>query len=299
MTAVDQERVLRKKVDKNLPVQKEEESTHSKIGKSTRKLIRINPKQIIIDPDFNPEGRCDNIESLKASIKKSGLQVPLQCFMDKDGKYHLNCGHRRLTSILQLIDEGIQIEAVEVLLVPRQTPEERILALVLNNDGERLTPAQEGEVFNRMVGFGIPQVSIAEKIGKTQTHVSARIKLFNQTSQFLKDLMADGKLSTAVIHKIIETHPEDEKSQKEMVLKILKGLQKVGREKVRTTDIPDTKRVPKRMSKYQVLFSNTIDIMKEDASFTTTKVAKVEGILKCLSAGSPKELLRLLTAHVL
>jgi ParB/RepB/Spo0J family partition protein len=294
-----QERVLRKKVDKNLPVQQEEESSKVLKIKNINKLIRIDPRIIIIDPNFNPEGRCDNIETLKASIKESGLKVPLQCFMDKDGRYHLNCGHRRLTSILQLIEEGIEIQSVEVILVPRQTPEERILALLLNNDGERLTAVQEGEVFNRMVGFGIAQVTIAEKIGKTQTHVSARISLFNKTSQFLKDLMADGKLSTAVIHKIIEAHPEDEQSQKEMVLKILKGLQKIGRDKIRTTDIPDGKHVPKRMNKIQTLFSNTIDIMKEDASYDSKKVAKAEAVFKCLSAGSPKELLRLLTAHVL
>lgn len=133
---------------------------------STLKLeeIRVSGENMRID--------TGDIVELSESIKEHGLMQPLVVTRTNKG-FLLLCGHRRLAA-----SRRAGLKEVPVMVREVDGDAERLTAMVVENVHRlHLSPLEEGKAFKRMAAAGLSQYEIAERIGKSQTYVSDRLKL--------------------------------------------------------------------------------------------------------------------------
>jgi len=282
-------------------------------GKTYKKgdVYKVPPTDINIIEGFNASNRCDDVSDIIDSIKENGVIEPLQGYREK-GSFYVTSGHRRLTAVLKLLEQGVEIQYIPFIAKPKLKEDLQIFDVILNNSGKPLTELQEAEIFQRLINYGYKQEEIAKKIGKTQAMVSQRIKLFNSITKYLKNCLVNELMSAHAAMRLNTIH-EDEKDQKIIVDKILikkakikgkkpsvdkaiKELKEAGRYKISSTEIPNkpgrqkTADV-KRTTKYQKMFDNGIEYLKEQGTHQS-KITKIETIAKALYAKTHQTLMK-------
>ncbi len=86
--------------------------------------MRLDVKSIIIDPKFNARTVMDGIERLAEDIKRNGQDTPVLVKPDKDGRYFLLAGFRRMAAF-KLLKAGTVMAVVK-------TPETDLDAYLIN-----------------------------------------------------------------------------------------------------------------------------------------------------------------------
>ena len=153
-------------------------------------LFKVDARKIVVCEHWNPRSQMgtDAIEELKASIRDNGFypDKPLLLHRKAD-QLVLISGHRRLRAVLELIDEGVPFVSVPVVL--DQSGDEGDLlarALSANQNGIPLEPLDEAMGFNRLIGYGWEPKRIAEKVGRSLSHVYSRLKLLEAEPDVLQ-----------------------------------------------------------------------------------------------------------------
>ena len=149
----------------------------------------------------------NEMKQLAASVAEHGILHPLLVRpvtqQTVDGKwevdhYQVVAGHRRLraaqTSGLDtapvVIRELDDVEALQVMLVE-------------NLQRSDLTPVEEARGYLRLTDTGMKVKELASKIGRSQKHVSGRLKLLSSPS-WLLDLLHEGKTSLVEAETYVE-----------------------------------------------------------------------------------------------
>lgn len=144
------------------------------VGKSI--FLRIDPREIIIDPGFNPRTEMD-LEELMPQIAENGVQEPVRVHKREDG-YHLVNGGRRVAACLKLIEQGIPIKDIPAIVLRGHIPQgELLLQAVMAHEGKPFTKREEAEMYRRFVKWGWSQAEIARECGKPHSHISQRLLL--------------------------------------------------------------------------------------------------------------------------
>lgn len=177
------------------------------LAETTRDAFMIDPRKIKVDHDYNirdlsTELAKEGITQLAASIRESGVRVPLLVRLD-DGVIRLVQGHRRHAAIMSLIAEGVPFAAVPCLAEEhRRSPEDRTLDLFLSNDGEPLTEMEKAEGVARLESYGWSVDKIAEKLGRSPEYVRVLRKYETDLPAPVKDMVREGQVaaSTALRH---------------------------------------------------------------------------------------------------
>lgn len=184
------------------------------LAASKRDHFMFDPRSIKMDRDYNirdlstPDARV-SLETLKASLRESGLRVPLLIRLENDLPTLVQ-GHRRLTAILELIDDGEPWEAVECLAEERKrSSEERTLDLFLSNDGEPLTELEKAEGVRRLVAYGWDTGKIALKLGRSSAYISTLLG-YERMPEQAKEMVRDGVVSAAAAAKTLRAEGEVE-----------------------------------------------------------------------------------------
>lgn len=153
---------------------------------------RIEP-----DPD-QPRKTFDPIklDELAASITEHGVQVPISVRPkpQKPGYYIINWGERRwrATGIA-----GIDTVPCIVDVDAGEDPAKLLERQLLENNHDELTPLEEGEALARLhTKHGKSIDDLMAKVGKSRSHVYARIKL-TELATGVKKAMLDGRLPHA------------------------------------------------------------------------------------------------------
>ena len=122
----------------------------------------------------NPRERMTGIDELAASIVEVGLIQPLvvQKVPGVDG-FQIVAGHRRLAAA-----HKARLTKVPCVVRRDMLPDEELLAMLVEN-GQRagLDPIEEARALNRLKRSGMTDAEIGRKIGRSQSHVSARLVL--------------------------------------------------------------------------------------------------------------------------
>jgi ParB family chromosome partitioning protein len=139
----------------------------------------------------------EELESLARSIKERGLLQPI-VVAEKDGKYVLVAGQRRLMAVEMLGWERVPARVVEV------GGEEDFLklALVENLLREDLDPVEEAEGFKSLVEGGMSHEEIAELVGKSRSYVSNALRLLSLPRSVLQ-LVREGRLSAGSARALV------------------------------------------------------------------------------------------------
>lgn len=150
---------------------------------SARDQFMLDPRKIAIEKNFNarnyhlPENKS-HLEELKASIRASGTLVPLLVRWDAEAAQAvLVDGECRLRANLELIEEGLEIEAVPTIQVPGGNEADRLVTSLTANTGKPLSKWEIGSAFRRLVNFGWATEKIATKLGYSERYVKESLEL--------------------------------------------------------------------------------------------------------------------------
>lgn len=130
------------------------------------------------------------IDELAASVRDKGVLQPLLVREAPDGTYEIIAGERRWRAA-----QKAQVHQVPVIIKDFTDTEVLEVALVENLQRADLTPLEEAEGYQRLMGeFGHTQEALANLMGKSRAHVANMLRLLGLPGM-VKDLIDEGKLS--------------------------------------------------------------------------------------------------------
>lgn len=154
----------------------------------------IDPRLLKVEEGYNIRENL-NLEELKAQIRENGVTKVMSVRQDGDNLFIVE-GHRRHAACLELISEGVEIVGVPVRAV-RLSNEERVVDLIISNDGMPLKMHEQGAAYLRLEAFGWTVDKIAQKVGKTPAHISNCLKLARMPKE-VRDQINAGMLSPSI-----------------------------------------------------------------------------------------------------
>lgn len=188
-------------------------------------IMLVDPRNIVIKEGFNVRSDMGDIQALSDSIVETGLQVPLKAKKVKnEDKYELVDGHRRMAAIQLAIENGHDIQFVEVLAF-KGNEEDQVFAMIITGTGQKpLNEVEQAEAIKRLINFGYKAEEIARKIAKSVPQVYNLISLAN-VSKKIKDSVVGGFISGATVVQIIR-QTDDSDEQLKMVTQAIEDAQK-------------------------------------------------------------------------
>ena len=127
-----------------------------------------------VDP-ANPRENVGDVTELAASMREVGLLQPIVARRTAGGQLYVVAGHRRLAAARSLGWKSVPV------VVRRDMRSDEVLAAMLIENGQRkdLDPIEEARGLSRLKGQagGCSDAELARRVGRHQTHVSARLRL--------------------------------------------------------------------------------------------------------------------------
>ena len=148
----------------------------------------------------------DELRELADSLRNNGLVQPPTVRRNKDGKYELIAGERRLRAALLAGWRKIPVTLIEAddLTAAAMTTTE-------NLQREDLNPIEEAESYKTLQdGFGLTQAEVAERVGKGRATVANSLRLLELPDE-VKGLVSTSLLSVG--HAKVLLSIDDEKTR--------------------------------------------------------------------------------------
>ena len=173
------------------------------------KLVEASLDSLVANP-YQPRKviEPETIRELASSIASEGLLQPVVARKVGD-KFELVAGERRWRAH-QLLGKS----KILVRVLPTSDVSSASLSLIENLQREGLNPIEEALGYNSLVeGFKLTQANVAERVGKSRTHVTNLIRLL-QLDDELKVLLSSRKLNVG--HAKVLLGIEDKDLRKEI-----------------------------------------------------------------------------------
>ena len=155
------------------------------------KLLNLKIDKIVRNKN-QPRKNFDieKLEELKNSIKNNGLIQPIVVRKLKSNKYEIIAGERRYRACKEL---GMsEISALEVQANDSKSYEFSVLE---NIQRENLNPIEEAESYLMLMEvYGYNQEKLAEKLGKTRSSVSNKLRILKLPFS-VKEMVRAGEIS--------------------------------------------------------------------------------------------------------
>ena len=167
-------------------------------------LMLIDPRNIIIEDNFNVRSDYGDIDELAKSIVEVGQLEPIMVAKQRGTEqYILTDGHRRMKAILKAIEQGHSIQYVKAIIATGNM-EDRIFAMVITGIGKKpLNNLEEGEAYKRLKAYGYENKDIAAKVGKSLQHIYNMLKLAD-TPQQVKKYIINGDISGNTVVSLLK-----------------------------------------------------------------------------------------------
>lgn len=146
-----------------------------------------------------------DLAALASSIKEQGLLQPVVVRQVGPDDYELIAGERRWRAAGRA-----GMESIPALL--RDTSDEQMLplALIENLVRQNLNPVEEALAYQALIDrHGWSHDAVAEKVGKSRTHVANTIRLLQLPEEILEEI-ASGELTPGHGRALLATGSEDE-----------------------------------------------------------------------------------------
>ena len=186
------------------------------IAESKRDILYIDPKKIGVKDGYNVREDYGDIAELAGAIQESGMVNPIRIFQEK-GQIFISDGHRRFEAVTQLLSKGVKIESIPCIVDEKgTTDEQRILRMMLANDGKNLTVLEQAEVVQRLSALGMTPQQIAKKTGRTQSTISNLKQLLSLPSEVVKEVRAGNIAANTAIELNRECKGNSEKLKEKL-----------------------------------------------------------------------------------
>lgn len=154
----------------------------AKIIKRTDNGMAVLPTHIRIRDGFNlrdvnADDYDADIQALMDHIKRGGKYPALEVVLSDDGQgVDVVDGHRRLTAISRLIEQGDPIEYIRIEPFTGNLVDQ-LQRIMTSNEGRRLSPLEIAEGYRRLAAYNLTPDDIARRVGKTRQHVDQMLIL--------------------------------------------------------------------------------------------------------------------------
>ena len=179
--------------------------------KGKRDAYPFDPRLLKVDSAYNvrdmtsPEA-IERLGELKESIRSNGVRVPLEVRFDGSDVF-IVAGHRRHKAVMELIDEGTEIETVLIIHEAKGTNDaERTLNLVVSNTGEPLKPLEVAEVVRRLCNYGWTEAQIMTRLGwRSTASVKQHLDMLAMPAAVQRQVRDGDVSASTALHVVKET----------------------------------------------------------------------------------------------
>lgn len=185
-------------------------------------LMTFDPRHIVVVEKRNTRFDYGNLDELAESIRINGMKEPAKV-QRKGDEFQLVNGHRRHRACMMLVEKGF-VPDFMATVIPESDTESDILAdMVIANDGKPFLPLEEAIMLQRLIEeYQWTQKQVADKIGRSLSHVSNRIALLNADDS-VKEAMQNGEIKTQEALAIVRKSNGDKDMQKEIISRTRDG----------------------------------------------------------------------------
>lgn len=147
-------------------------------------MVKELPVDDIQPNPRNPREQFNNIDDLADSIKEQGQLTPV-LVRPVNGGYELVHGERRLRAMQSLGRDTIEGKVRD--LSDKESLEKSITE---NLHREDVSPIAEARSYRQYIDeFDLTQAEAAERLGKSQPHISNRLSLLDLPEQLQEDII--------------------------------------------------------------------------------------------------------------
>lgn len=168
-------------------------------------MIETIPLEKLHPSKDNPRSSVGDVTKLAASIASVGILEPLVVCPNGEGSYEVVIGHRRLAGA-----EKAGLAEVPAIVRHLSFPQRAEIMLIENLQREDLKPIEEARAYSRIVNeFKVSQRDLAERIGRSQSHISKRLALLDLTPKAIQKLDSGGITIEDAVHlSKLKDHPK-------------------------------------------------------------------------------------------
>lgn len=177
-------------------------------------VVRVLPDQLRVVEGFNKRLEYGDLDQLAESILQNGIVTPLHVYDSQEDTeegqaiYVITNGHRRYKAIVMLSVQGKLDEGFDIPVLVETTErgeDERILDILLTNDGKTLTMLEQMLVIEALIGHGWEDARLIKYTGLSRTAVENLIILTNAT-QPVRNKIQDGLISATNVIELLRHH---------------------------------------------------------------------------------------------
>lgn len=169
-----------------------------------KSTIKISTKDIVPNP-HQPRLHFDKnaLETLMHSIKQYGLVQPV-VVRKVDDKYELVAGERRWRACKLL-----NLKEIDAIVKDYSTEQTSEIALVENLQRQDLDPIEEACAYQRLKDtFKLTQEEIAERIGRSRSHIANILRLL-KLPEFIQNKLSAGDISIGQARPLLMLKSDD------------------------------------------------------------------------------------------
>lgn len=202
-------------------------------------LIKANPLDIVIDWDSNPRKFYGNeeFEELKKDIAKKGVINPIEVYIDKNtNTLNLAGGFRRMKAVLELINEGTNIEFVPLHQVENNLEDILASHYRMNNTGLPMNEVEVADLVEVLYNLIGDYKKVAEKMSIDYQKVLRYVDFAKKASTMTKEMVANKEmsLSTAIA---VTKQTNGILEQNKVITEAKEKAAENGRKKVKASDL--------------------------------------------------------------
>lgn len=172
--------------------------------------MKVALSDLHVEPGFNERTEGAELEAsidvLAAFILQGGMVPPLEVRPREEGGVFIVDGHRRHRAYLKAVAAGAPIEWVEVRAFTGNDVD-RVARIVSSNGGLSLSPLETARVYRKLAVFGLDPTAIADKVGRTRSHVDQMLLLAGANSD-VHAMVKGGGVSASVAVDAVRKHGE-------------------------------------------------------------------------------------------
>lgn len=195
-----------------------------------QEIMMVRFDDLAIEEGFNCREDYGDIDELVNSIKANGVKVPLRGHKEKDGKYYITDGHRRFKAITELNKKGVEM-LIPMISDSKDSEEQRVINLIICNQGKKLNPVEEGNVVQRLINYNYSEKEISERLGFSKIYVK-NLMILNNAPKKVRDLVSNKTISHTQVLDLMREEKDfgkvQEKIEKAVVVKQEKADKKEG-----------------------------------------------------------------------
>lgn len=169
----------------------------------TKKGFQVAPHLIVVEPGFNRPISRENVDQFKSSIR-AGAQIPDIWVRVEDGEIIMVDGEHRLIAVNELIEEGMEIPLMSCTQF-NGNDADRIAHLCTSSQGQPLSQLDAGIQYKRLSILGWDDKKIADRIGKSISHVT-QCKALADANTDVHQAIARKEISPTLAADVVREH---------------------------------------------------------------------------------------------